>query len=519
MSADERPGRAPEALRGEDRSDSVRDLARHSTVYAVAPIAQRLIALLLIRFYTAELDTAEWGVLALADLLLGLLPLLVGSSLLAGMSRFYFLKAGDADRDRVVSTVAVGVALTSLAISGAGWLARDAIAAALFSGATAGAMPEFVDLVSICLVIFPLAMVTATGLQALQLLKRSRAVVRVTLAKSALEAGLKLWFLLGLGLGVRGFLLAVLIGEAVAAAGLLTWLLATFGARPTRSAGRALLRYCAPIVPVALFQLGLHQSDKLLLERLGPTDVDGQGLTRGLALLGVYALGYQVPYLLHVTLSGSFQKIWQPNAFASAEAGPARAVRVGRLALTVLGAAHAAAALFASQGVRVLTANETYHGADAVVPWIAAAYLGYAAYALAQTALMASMRTGTLALLNGGALLLNVGLNVALIPEHGILGAAAATLVSFWALALAAARASRAAGVAAFEAAHALVALAAVAGAGALGAWIDGRYDPFTWPAWALKCGAVVLLAAFVHRALPGEEPRGPRRGPRAPSP
>ncbi|MEL6716787.1 MAG: polysaccharide biosynthesis C-terminal domain-containing protein, partial [Planctomycetota bacterium] len=305
------------------------------------------------------------------------------------------------------------------------------------------------------------------------------------LAKSTLEAGLKLWFLLGLGLGVRGFLLAVLIGEAVAAAGLLAWLLATFGARPSRAAARALLGYCAPIVPVALFQLGLHQSDKLLLERLGPAEVGAQGLTRGMALLGVYALGYQVPYLLHVTLSGSFQKIWQPNAFGSAEAGPARTARVGRLALTVLGAFHAAAALFASEGVRVLTANEAYHAADAVVPWIAAAYLGYAAYALAQTALMVSMRTGTLALLNGGALLLNVGLNVALIPEHGILGAAAATLVSFWVLALVAGRASRAAGMAAFGASHALLALIAVAGAGALGAFIDGRYAPFTWRAWA----------------------------------
>ena len=68
--------------------------------------------------------------------------------------------------------------------------------------------------------------------------------------------------------------------------------------------------------------------------------------------------------------------------------------------------------------------------------------------------------------------------------------------------------------MAAFGASHALLALIAVAGAGALGAFIDGRYAPFTWRAWAAKGGALLLLAALVHRAFRGESSGGPGHGP-----
>lgn len=507
----------PDADPSEDEGrDSARALARHSTVYAVAPVAQRLLALLLVRFYTAELSTAEWGILSLTDLFLGLLPILVGTSLLAGMSRFYFLRQDAEERSAVVSTVFLGVVLSSAAIAGLGFLARDSIASALFSGAggsPSGASPpgdgtplDYVRLVTLCLAVFPLSMATAAGIQALQIQKRSRAVVRITIAKSLLEAGLKLWFLLGLGRGVEGFLLAILVGEALAALGLGAWVLRSFGARFSRRLMAPLLRYSGPIVPVALFQLGLHQSDKLLLERLGPRGaVDpfgGRGETEGLALLGVYALGYQIPFLLHVTLSGSFQKIWQPNAFGSRRQDSAG---VGNTVVLLLGAFYAAASLFAAEGVRVLTARTDYHAADGVVPWVAAAYLGYGAYALAQTALMTHMRTRSLAVLNGAALALNVALNFALIPRFGIHGAAAATLVSFWALSLASARAAAACGTLPFDPRRLAAALGWVVAAALAGGWIDTRYEPFGGNSLAAKALVVGLLLAVVHRTLRGD--------------
>ena len=486
-------------------------LVRHSSIYAIAPLAQRLLAVVLIRFYTKELDTPEWGILGLTDLLLGLLPILLGTSLLAGMSRHYFLQRSEADRGTVVTTVLAAVLATSAAVSAVGLLLREPLARALFSSATAGAMDQYVDFVVLCLCIFPLALVTAVGVESLQIQKRSRAVVQVTLAKTLLEAGLKLYFLFGLDLGVTGFLLAVLAGEALAAIGLGVYVLRRFGRRISATLVAPLARYSGPLVPVATFQLGLHQADKLLLERLGPDRVveveDGRVLTEAMQMLGVYSFGYQVPFILHVALMGSFVKIWLPSMFGADDAERvAAAPRVGTLVSLVLAFAYGTLGLFAAEAVRVLSGEEAYWAGAVVVPWIAAAYLAYGAYALGQACLMSRMATRTLALINGVGLAANLGLNVLLVPRYGIHGAAGATLASFLLLALLAHRAAAAHGIKPLHLPRLLAALALVAAMGLAGDEITRSFSPWSTASVAAKATIAALAAGVALALMPREE-------------
>ena len=500
------------SLRREDKGDSVGGLLRHSSIYAIAPIVQRLLALALVPLYTRVLGDAKWGVLSLTDLLLGFLPILAGTSILAGMSRFYFVRQGEQDRDAVVTTSLLGVAVSSILISAIGWFFRDTIAIELFSKETSGSMQLYENLVTLCLAIFPLSLISSTGIQALQLKKRSKAVVKILLAKAVFEAGLKLWFLFGLDLGVEGFLYAILCGELLAAVPLGIWTLKSFGRRLSGAIAAPLLRYCAPLLPVTLFQLGLHQSDKLLINRLGPQDVvkvDGDvEFTASMVMLGIYALGYMIPFSLHVALNGSFQKIWQPNAFAELDEKEraARSKSIGSLAVLVLAGFQGAAALFAGEGVRVLTQKSELYGATAIVPWVAASYLGYAAYSLSQTALMSQRRTRTLAVVNGLALALNVALNFALIPRFGIQGAAAATLISFWCLALSAGRSSTSSGIPPFDVWRLSTAFCLVAACGISGALIDSQFAYFTVLSLALKMAFGLAVMAGIGAALPKEQ-------------
>lgn len=496
----------------ESGGGSIGGLLRHSSIYAIAPLVQRLLAVVLIRFYTKELDTPEWGILGLTDLLLGLLPILLGTSLLAGMSRHYFLQKSEADRGTVVTTVLLAVLATSVSISAVGFALREPLARALFSSAQAGSMDQYVDFVVLCLCIFPLALVTAIGLEALQIQKRSRAVVQVTLVKTLLEAGLKLYFLFGLGLGVTGFLLAVLVGEAVAAIGLAAYILRRFGRTISARLVAPLARYSGPLVPVATFQLGLHQADKLLIERLGPEGIvtvreDGQVLTEAMQMLGVYSFGYQVPFILHVALMGSFVKIWTPSMFGAGEAERTeKAPRIGTLVVLVLAVAYGTLGLFAAEAVRVLSGEEKYYGGAAVVPWIACAYLAYGAYALGQAGLMSRMATRTLALINGVALAANLGLNSLLVPRFGILGAAGATVASFVLLALMAHRASCANGIRPLHLPRFVAGLAIVAACGLAGAEITEVFSPWSTASVAAKATIAALGAGAALALMPRAE-------------
>lgn len=489
---------------------SIRSLAGHTSIYAIAPLFQRVLAVVLVSLYTRKLGTDEWGILGLTDLLLGLLPIIVGTSLVAGLSRHYFVHEDPGDRSSVVAGVLVATASASVLIALgvlagrhgiAGWLFEDEIAA----GADPGIYGTFV---AICAGIFPLALVSTIGIETLQLEKRSKAVVKITVAKTLLEAALKLWFLFGLELGVSGVLLAILIGEAVFALGLGAFVVRRHGVRPRWRTFRPLVNYSLPLIPVSAFQLGLHQADKLMIKKLGSQEIvrvapDGSPVTAALADLGVYSFGYQIPFLLHLAAMSSFMRIWTPSLFgARDDAGRAREVlRIGTGVVLLIALGQTIVGVFAREGVVLLASQEEYYPAARVIPWISAGYVAYAAFALGQAALMTVFATRTLALLNGGALALNLGLNAILIPRFGIHGAAAATLVSFTALALGTARGASRQGLAPFRA-SVLPAAGVVLGAGAwLASLVDDRFPAWDLRALALKAtlgaGAALALLAL----------------------
>ena len=90
------------------RTDSIGRLLRHTSIYAITPVFQRLLGLVLVGVYTSVLPTGEYGLLALTDLFLALFPLLIGTSLLGGLSRHYFVHEDPDDRSSVISGSSAG---------------------------------------------------------------------------------------------------------------------------------------------------------------------------------------------------------------------------------------------------------------------------------------------------------------------------------------------------------------------------------------------------------------------------
>ncbi len=76
-------------------------------------------------------------------------------------------------------------------------------------------------------------------------------------------------------------------------------------------------------------------------------------------------------------------------------------------------------------------ASEKFVDATIVLPWVLAAKVVQAAYFPFLAGLFLSKRTGMLAIFMGSAAVLNIGLNLVLIPNYGMVGAAIATLVAY----------------------------------------------------------------------------------------
>ena len=353
-----------------ERTDSIPSLLRHTSIYAITPIFQRLLGLVLVGVYTAVLPAGEYGLLGLIALFLALFPLLIGTSITAGVSRHYFLYDDSEDRSSVISGAAIALTASSTAGAALVLIFREPIAGFLF--AVQGKTPNaaFVEYISICALLVPFSLLTKTGIEALQVQKRSKAVVAISLAKTLLETALKLYS-------------------------------------------------------------HLRNEEEVELQGVIGMGSDGVPLTVANQWLGVYFLGYQIPFLFHAAVMGSFMRIWAPNVFALNDEGASRENmrRIGTLVALCIGGLYAQVALFGREAVQLIGRQDAYQAASEVVPWVALGYVAYALYGLSQIVLMKVFAVRALAALNALALGVNLLLNFLWIPDHGSVGAAAATTV------------------------------------------------------------------------------------------
>ncbi|TAJ18114.1 MAG: hypothetical protein EPO68_08380, partial [Planctomycetota bacterium] len=288
----------------------------------------------------------------------------------------------------------------------------------------------------------------------------------------------------GRGLGLEGYLAAVLIGEGLTALLLCSWMFARVGLGFDWQRLKPLIVYSLPLVPVGLCQLGIHQLDRRLLEALDSH-----------ATVGLYDIGYKLAQIPNLLLLGPFIQIWQPFVFAIRDARE-RARVVGEISTYAVLAIGGAVIVLVLAGRELVTLidhskGSAYAEAALLIPWVASGYVLWAVYNTSQIPLLVDKRTGRLLLLNLLGLCVNVAANLALIPHFGALGAAYATFVTFFVLALGGMLMARAIAGTIFEVRRIGAVLACVAAASALALWSEGGHS-------LARLSALVVLGAVL---------------------
>jgi O-antigen/teichoic acid export membrane protein len=408
-------------------------LARHSTIYSIAPLAQRFLSLLLVPIFTAPdaLKPAQWGVLQLTDLLIVATTQIAGVNLLAGMVRYYFEHKDLRDRNAVISSTTLFLMALSWIVVGIALLFHEPLSHLLFATSDPDLATENLPrILIVALLIIPLALTTESGFRFLLIHQRSGLVTTLRITKTLFELGLKIYLIVFAGMGIMGFLLAVLVGEVLASTLLTGWVLTQTRLRISWRVLKPVLIYTLPLVFVGLFQMSLHQLDRLLLRQLSPEDV-------AMTWTGIYGMGYMIGFLVQNVVVGSFMQIWQPYIFGvtDPQERSEQLSRVSTYALLLIAAASLGVMAFGRELVFMLSGQASYHDAFRVAPWITAAYAFFGLNALAQVPLFAAKKTLPMTWINAAALVINIGLNLALIPRYGFQGAACATLITFVCLA------------------------------------------------------------------------------------
>lgn len=247
------------------------------------------------------------------------------------------------------------------------------------------------------------------------------------LINTALTVALNLVFLPVLDMGVTGYVLSVVLADLLTTVFLVVysklWRSVRISAiRP--SVMRDMLKFCLPLIPTTVFWWITSVSDRYLVAYMASPEANG-----------LYAAAYKIPTLLIYFVS-IFDGAWKLSALSDASDDTARTAffsRVWRM-YTTLGFVGGALLILLCRPFAGVLFAEGYTSAWVYIPILCVAtvftaldtFLGSVYYTCGKT--VYSLRTALI-----GAVL-NIVLNILLIPHFGAMGASVATFVSYFAV-------------------------------------------------------------------------------------
>src|SRR5262249_10593018 len=98
------------------KTTELKFLLKHSSIYGIGTVLSRAVAFLLLPLYTRYLTPTDYGVLELIDTTTGLVGIVVGLGVSTSVSRFYYQRETEAERNRLMSTVYILVTFGTTAL-------------------------------------------------------------------------------------------------------------------------------------------------------------------------------------------------------------------------------------------------------------------------------------------------------------------------------------------------------------------------------------------------------------------
>lgn len=401
-------------------------LARLSVAYGTADVLAQGINLLLLPLYTSYLTPADYGALALLLLLSTFLKILFRAGLDSGFMRIHYDLHDAEAKSRFAGTVSLFSAGLSTLGFALFWIFSSWVSAGLMGSPENTLWVRLVafDLLASSFAFVPLAL--------LRIEEKAALFSTFSLIRHATNTVLKV-ALVTTGFGVTGVLVSDAVASVVLSLSLLFQLRSrarwAFDWPPLLEA----LRFGLPKVPHGLLVQALNLADRRILDSF---------VSR--AEVGVYQMGSNFASAMKFPLS-AFEPAWQPFVFDHARRadGPREIGLVAsRMGIVFISLA-VTLGLILPDLLRIVIQNAEFHGAARVVPILVLATLFQGLFLLSSIGISISKKARYYPMITAAAAGLNIGLNLWLVPRHGVMAAAWATVGGYALMALLGARISR----------------------------------------------------------------------------
>jgi O-antigen/teichoic acid export membrane protein len=394
----------------------LRRLARHSAIYGIGGLVSRILAVALLPIYTRYLGTGGYGKIETIIALSTVLSILLRLGITSAFFRFYF-DSEDPERRALVVRTSFWFTMT-MATAGlvVGFLLAGPIAHALRLGDDPWLVrAAFVGLWS------DMNYQQLTSLFRVE--QRSTAFVSASLTNVAITIGMTVLLVVALRKGATGAVVGNFVGTLCVYVGLVAYRRYQLGLQFDRRLFREMNRFGLPLVPAALALWAINFVDRFFV-----------GQFKGQAEVGVYSLAVRISSAIAFLLV-AFQLAWPAFAYSIQDEREAKRTYAFVLTYLLLVCSWLSLALgLLAPWLVELLGTPRFHRAQEAVGVLAFASTAYAGYSVLAIGVGRARRTQFNWIVTGAAGAVNVGLNFALIPPYGMMGAALATAAGYAAL-------------------------------------------------------------------------------------
>ncbi len=387
-------------------------LLANTAVFTVGKLLSKLLMFFMIGLYTACLTEAEFGT---AELITSGANLLIPLACV-GISEGIFRSAAARDGDKEAFFT------NGLLVYGVGSLVFLCLSPLL------GLIPRFSESVWLIAAYVVVANLHTVVSQYLCAIGRTKLFAGQGILNTALVIGLNILFLPVLDFGVTGYVGSIILADLLTTVFLILITRLWRAVKPrsiSKQTIAAMLKFCLPLVPTTIFWWITGVSDRYMVDMMCSPELNG-----------LYTAAYKIPNLLIYAIS-IFDSAWKLSVSSEEdpEACAAFYSRVWRVYTTLAFLGGGGLILCSRICARILFA-EAFEAAWVYIPILTFATVFTALCTFLGSVYFASKRTmGSMLTALAGAVL-NVVLNLLLIPRFDAMGASVATFVSYFAVCL-----------------------------------------------------------------------------------
>lgn len=396
--------------------DKIKNTLQHTIIYSIGNFATKIIGIVLLPLYTSHLTVADYGVLGILEATLIIFSYVFVFGQSSAVLRFFHLQENLDTRIRLISSVLAFLVVVNGVFLIFSWIILPSISD-LFNYSQL--FETYLKLI-VSIVFFKT--VNLVLLSILRAREKSLIYISSNVLKLLVLLSLNIYFVASLGLGVKGIMLAYLIGEVFLFITLIPTCFSFIRIRFSKNLLKATLNFGFPLIFTSLAAMLLNMENRYFLK-----------LLINYHEAGLFNTGQKVAGILNILFVQSFSLGVLPLAYkAFGQKGDKRYFsKMNTYFIFVLVWAGLGISIFSREIVETFTRQEAYWAAAQIVPILIFSYILSGSNFMASLGMYLTKNTKYIAINNVIALSMSIIFSILLIPPFKMIGAAWATVLSF----------------------------------------------------------------------------------------